>query len=390
MVRMILIGAALVVMAGDGNGIDDIITIAWTGTINSDPPMVSISVRKSRYSHELLTKNGEFVINLVTKDLCYAMDYCGVKSGRDVDKFAEMKMTKAEAALKMNYSRAALSQYLNGKYASDPTELEKKVREFLAATGGVAEGQEPENSVPTGAGTLKKKVEFFESRDFVQTIGVCQACQEYMGLGIIVGKSGQGKTHALKKYAELPRVAYIECDDTMACRDLVEAIENGIGLPKGYGGTIWSRVNRIREFFNTNEGFLLIIDEADKLINKYTQKKMEILRGIFDQSNVGIVIAGEPRLETELKGNLARFANRMDFYYKLKGLSKNEVVDYLEGYEVDEAAMGEMISRATNTQSGCFRLLDRTLNNVLRILKQKGETRITMKIVSEASNMMML
>lgn len=245
------------------------------------------------------------------------------------ERLAEMKMTKAEAALKMNYSRAALSQYLNGKYASDPTELEKKVREFLAATGGVAEGQEPENSVPTGAGTLKKKVEFFESRDFVQTIGVCQACQEYMGLGIIVGKSGQGKTHALKKYAELPRVAYIECDDTMACRDLVEAIENGIGLPKGYGGTIWSRVNRIREFFNTNEGFLLIIDEADKLINKYTQKKMEILRGIFDQSNVGIVIAGEPRLETELKGNLARFANRMDFYYKLKGLSKNEVVDYL-------------------------------------------------------------
>lgn len=119
------------------------------------------------------------------------------------ERLAEMKMTKAEAALKMNYSRAALSQYLNGKYASDPTELEKKVREFLAATGGVAEGQEPENSVPTGAGTLKKKVEFFESRDFVQTIGVCQACQEYMGLGIIVGKSGQGKTHALKKYAEL-------------------------------------------------------------------------------------------------------------------------------------------------------------------------------------------
>ena len=138
------------------------------------------------------------------------------------ERLAEMKMTKAEAALKMNYSRAALSQYLNGKYASDPTELEKKVREFLAATGGVAEGQEPENSVPTGAGKLKKKVEFFESRDFVQTIGVCQACQEYMGLGIIVGKSGQGKTHALKKYAELPRVAYIECDDTMACRDLVE------------------------------------------------------------------------------------------------------------------------------------------------------------------------
>ena len=301
------------------------------------------------------------------------------------ERLKELKMTKAEAALKMNYSRSALSQYLNGKYGSDPTELEKKIVEFLEASGGIVEGREQEN-IQAGAGILKKKVEFFESRDFVQTIGVCQACQQDMGLGIIVGKSGQGKTHALKKYAELPRVAYIECDDTMACRDLVEAIENGIGLPRGYGGTIWSRVNRIREFFNTNEGFLLIIDEADK----YTQKKMEILRGIFDQSDVGIVIAGEPRLETELKGNLTRFANRMDFYYKLKGLSKNEVADYLEGYEVDEAAMGEMISRATNAQSGCFRLLDRTLNNVLRLLKQKGETRITMKIVSEASNMMML
>lgn len=305
------------------------------------------------------------------------------------EKLAELKMTKAEAALRMNYSRAALSQYLNGKYASDPTELEKKIREFLQAYGETANGGAKESTSPE-AGVLKKKVEFFESRDFVQTIGVCQACQEYMGLGIIVGKSGQGKTHALKKYAELPRVAYIECDDTMACRDLVEAIENGIGLPRGYGGTIWSRVNRIREFFNTNEGFLLIIDEADKLINKYTQKKMEILRGIFDQSDVGIVIAGEPRLETELKGNLARFANRMDFYYKLKGLSKQEVADYLEGYEVEDAAMGEMVSRATNAQSGCFRLLDRTLNNVLRILKQKGTTCITMKIVSEASSMMML
>lgn len=308
------------------------------------------------------------------------------------ERLAELKMTKAEAALKMNYSRAALSQYLNGKYASDPTELEKKVREFLMETGGMADGvREKDSGSGNVRGTsVRKKVEFFESRDFVQIIGVCQACQEYMGLGIIVGRSGQGKTHTLKKYAELPRVAYIECDDTMACRDLVEAIENGIGLPKGYGGTIWSRVNRIRDFFNANEGFLLIIDEADKLINKYTQKKMEILRGIFDQSDVGVVIAGEPRLETELKGNLERFANRMDFIYRMKGLSKNEVEDYLEGYEVDADAMNEMISRALNTKSGCFRLLDRTLSNVLRILKQKGDTRITMKVVSEASSMMLL
>ncbi len=303
-----------------------------------------------------------------------------------LERLKELKMTKAEAAMRMNYSRAAISQYLSGKYASDTTEIEKKVREFLEATGGV----DQESLREDGGRIPGKKVEYFESRDFVQAIGVCQACQEYTALGIIVGKSGQGKTHALKKYAELPRTAYIECDDTMACRDLVEAIEQGIGLPRGYGGTIWSRVNRIREFFNTNEGFLLIIDEADKLINKYTQKKMEILRGIFDQSDVGIVIAGEPKLEAELKGNLNRFANRMDFYYRLKGLSRNEVADYLEAFDIDEAAMAEMVFRATNGQNGCFRLLDRTLNNVLRILHQKGGNHITMKVVSEASSMMML
>lgn len=88
---------AVMVTVGDGKDISNIITIAWAGTINSDPAMVSISVRKSRYSHELLTKNGEFVINLISRELTYAMDYCGVKSGRDVDKFADMKLTKGEA-----------------------------------------------------------------------------------------------------------------------------------------------------------------------------------------------------------------------------------------------------------------------------------------------------
>ncbi len=89
---------AVMVSVSDGEERDNIITIAWAGTINSDPAMVSISVRKSRYSHELLTANGEFVINLVTKELTYAMDYCGVKSGRDVDKFKEMRLSKHEAS----------------------------------------------------------------------------------------------------------------------------------------------------------------------------------------------------------------------------------------------------------------------------------------------------
>lgn len=71
----------------------NIITVAWAGTVCSDPVQLSVSVRKERYSHGILKDTGEFVVNLVTKDLVFATDFCGVRSGRDVDKFAEMKLT---------------------------------------------------------------------------------------------------------------------------------------------------------------------------------------------------------------------------------------------------------------------------------------------------------
>ncbi|MFR5701032.1 MAG: flavin reductase family protein [Eubacterium ramulus] len=75
----------------------NIITVAWTGTICSDPAMVSISVRKERYSYDIIRETGEFVINLTTNDLTFATDFCGVKSGKDVDKFKEMNLTPSKS-----------------------------------------------------------------------------------------------------------------------------------------------------------------------------------------------------------------------------------------------------------------------------------------------------
>lgn len=71
----------------------NIITVAWTGTICSSPAMVSISVRPERYSYHIIKETGEFVINLTTEKLARATDYCGVRSGKDVDKFKEMHLT---------------------------------------------------------------------------------------------------------------------------------------------------------------------------------------------------------------------------------------------------------------------------------------------------------
>jgi Uncharacterized ATPase, putative transposase len=291
----------------------------------------------------------------------------------------------ASLAKDVNYSRTTVSRYLSGKYDADPTDLESKLTAYLSEqTGEFLE-------VPTRGTDPKigQKPRFFESRDAKAVLGVCQSCQEYIGLGIVVGRSGYGKTHTLKEYAKLPRVAYIECDDTMSSRDLVEAIERALGLPTGYG-TIWRRVNSIRDFFSTNKGYLLIIDEADKLISKFTQKKMEILRAIFDQSDVGLVIAGEPKLEAQIKTYLARMANRVDFYAVLHGLTPSEVEKYLNDFDITQDALVEMKARACNMQTGCFRLLDRTLSNIRRILADNGETTITQKIIVQASSMMML
>ena len=71
----------------------NIVTIAWAGTVNSDPPMCSVSVRPSRYSHGIIRDSGEFIINLCGEDNLRATDFCGVKSGRDVDKFSACGLT---------------------------------------------------------------------------------------------------------------------------------------------------------------------------------------------------------------------------------------------------------------------------------------------------------
>ena len=83
---------AVMVTCGDCEENYNIITIGWTGTICSDPPMCYISVRKERHSHDLIMKNKEFVINLTTEELAAATDWCGVRSGRDFNKFKEMHL----------------------------------------------------------------------------------------------------------------------------------------------------------------------------------------------------------------------------------------------------------------------------------------------------------
>lgn len=109
---------AVLITCADKDGKENVFTVAWAGTICTNPPMVSISVRPERFSHGMIMQTKEFVINLTTEDMAYAVDFCGVRSGRDVDKFEICKLTR-EKASKVNAPLLAES----------PVCLECKVKE---------------------------------------------------------------------------------------------------------------------------------------------------------------------------------------------------------------------------------------------------------------------
>ena len=98
----------------------NIITVAWAGNVCSSPAMLSISVRKERYSYDILKETGEFVVNLTNRKLAYATDWCGVRSGKDYDKFKEMHLTPLE------------SRFVSAPgIAESPVNIECKVRNVL-------------------------------------------------------------------------------------------------------------------------------------------------------------------------------------------------------------------------------------------------------------------
>lgn len=166
---------AVMVSAADKEGNANILTVAWTGTICSDPAMLYISVRPERYSYHMIRETGEFAVNLTTEKLAYATDWCGVKSGRDVDKWKEMALTKG-AAKKLAYAPVILES---------PVNIECKVTEvkelgshhmFLAEVA----------AVQVDGKYMKKNGKF----ELNSTGLLAYSHGEYVGLGRELGKFG--------------------------------------------------------------------------------------------------------------------------------------------------------------------------------------------------------
>ena len=165
---------AVMVSVADKEGNKNIITVAWAGTVCTNPPMLSISVRPERHSYGMIKDTMEFVVNLTTEELAYATDYCGVRSGRDVDKFKEMGLTPEQAA----EVKAPLIK-------ESPVNIECKVKEilelgshhmFLAEVVAVHVDETYMNE--------KNKFELSKAKPMVYSHG------EYYGIGKLLGTFG--------------------------------------------------------------------------------------------------------------------------------------------------------------------------------------------------------
>lgn len=230
--------------------------------------------------------------------------------------------------------------------------------------------------------------DIYETRDCLGVMAICRICQEDAEFGLIYGRTGFGKTYCLKHYSRNRKVAYLECNEAMTARDLMKAIERAVGLPK-MPGNVDDRLDNLKDFFNANEGYLLIIDEADKLISRYAQRKAEIIRSLHDMSDVGVILSGEPALEKTIRQYIPRASSRIACAYELKGLTRDEVLEYIESMgEWTEDACEEIVKRGTNRNNGCFRLLNRTCRNIERLADE--DSCIDLDKVHEASALMLL
>ena len=164
----------VMVSSADKEGNSNIFTACWAGTVCTNPPMVSVSIRKERHSYQMIEETKEFVINLATEELAFATDYCGVKSGRDVDKFKEMKLTKLDG---VNTNAPMIGE--------SPVNIECKVREiiklgshdmFVADVVAVHASKDYMNE--------KGKFELHRSKPIVYSHG------EYYGVGNLLGTFG--------------------------------------------------------------------------------------------------------------------------------------------------------------------------------------------------------
>ncbi len=289
----------------------------------------------------------------------------------------------SDLARELGYSHSTVSQYINKpEYSSK--ELEERAAGFLNKWNSKRDQAESSET--------KKQLSFVLTSDAMAVMGLCDRCAANKELGVIVAHAGIGKTTAMREYCKKnPEAVYLRADVSMSAKEVLIELGEKIGVILTYGSLRSMQrkiVARLRE-----RPRLIIIDEADQLIS-YTVKKMEILRTLYDEAHIGLVLAGMPRLKgfllkgPTLKDNLAQFYSRVGFMLELEGLKHAEVLQIIEGLNISDAAKEELILRATNPAFGGFRRFSKALSRAVNLADQRNG-QITRDIVREADGLLL-
>lgn len=286
-------------------------------------------------------------------------------------------------AREFGVSHSSVSQYVNKPdYQSNAVEEAASV--FLEKW---ASKSNSENNTE-----FKKDLSFILTNDAMAVMGLLDRCAADRELGVIIGHAGTGKTTPILEYCKRNREAvYLRADVSMSAKEVLIELGEKLGEILTYGSLRSMQrkiVKRLRE-----RPRVVIVDEADMLIS-YTVKKLEVLRTIFDEAKVGLVLSGMPRLKgfllkgPSLKDNLAQFYSRVGYMHELEGLTREEVSEILNGFNVTEAAKEELMLRATNRAFGGFRRFSKALKRSIALADQRGG-QITRDIIREADGLLL-
>ncbi len=291
----------------------------------------------------------------------------------------------ATLAMEAGVNRSLLSSFLNhGRHT--PGLIEK-----LLALRDRLEKESQLIAAPPEQVKSRKVSELIMTEDFQQAVGICSLCHENGEIGVIIGHAGTGKTTALLEFSkDRHDVVMIRGSSTMSVKEMLITIGTGLGLGFLYGSK--ERMIRTIILALKRNPVTLVIDEADQLVDKHSVSRLEALRTIWDHTHVGMVLCGMPKLAKYLvKGpgndeNLAQIYSRISRAYRMKGVSREELMEILDRYNLTEQAKKYLVTRGAVINQGGLRRLTRLMQNAMDLVEENEA--ITLEIIREADSLL--
>lgn len=295
-------------------------------------------------------------------------------------------------ACEANVNRSQISNFVN--HGEHTTTLIKKLLELDSRIN--KPNSQINLQVPPEQVKSKKENVFLngliQTEDFTQALGICKLCYEDGEMGVIIGHAGSGKTTAMLEFCkDRPDAIYFRGTVTMSVKEMLAAIGEALGLGAIYGTR--ERLMKIIVLALKTCPETLIIDEADQLVDKHSITRLETLRAIWDQTHTGMVLCGMPKLAKYLvkgptadDGNLAQVYSRIRRAYRMKGVSREEMLKILEQFNVTEGAKKYLLTRGASANMGGLRRFTRLMQNALQLVE--GKEPITLDIVKEADSLL--